>query len=100
MNTPDPTISSNGVWLPLPLANALFLCYYGSGPRHPSSIGRESPPPAEDEAPEIPPPTVTEDGDLKFKLSNTIREWTPRGYAASRGGVQSPEGHPPPEPEP
>ena len=48
-------MTAHGVWLPLPLAQALFLCYYGSGPR----CGERSPaPPAPPSASPITPPSA------------------------------------------
>jgi hypothetical protein len=89
MSLPDPSLSPNGVWIPLPLAHALFACYYGEGPTFRGP--RLSPP----EDPPSPPSEET-----RIKLGNTMREWIPRGYAALQDRVQSPEGPPPSVTEP
>lgn len=41
---PEPTHTPSGVHLPLSLFNAMAACYYGTGPRHPSSPAAELPP--------------------------------------------------------
>jgi hypothetical protein len=74
----QPPISLNltaaGVWVPLHLANSLFHCYYGNGPRFSDRPSPEDASPRQAEAkPDIPPHVTLQ------TLPPNIR---PRGYAA------------------
>ena len=87
MSENNPTPSDSGVWVPMVLANRLFACYYGDGPRH---HGRpDSPPPAAVE----PSPVVPSAGEPRVDRTvratgtrfgvpsdiSTMRGFTPKG---------------------
>jgi len=76
----DRSPTSNGVWIPLPLATLLFECYYGNGPR---SRGRtDSPPtlpvsPLKDEEGDHSTPVPIEHGMKTTAAPGPA--WRPRG---------------------
>ena len=76
MNTPiSPSPSPVGVWIPLPLAERLFDCYYGGGPRHLDRHARPIPEP-------VSPPV---EDDRRGPHFEGVRESLPRG--ARPGGI-------------
>ena len=83
------------VTIPMALADKLFACYYGSGPRHHTSPTQSSPP-----IPTAPPPTPDEEQAaterLRKALADTRRSrMIPRGQAPGATPTVFPDTIPP-----
>lgn len=100
----NPTPQGSGVWLPMALADRLFACYYGRGPRHASA---QEPTEEEPETPTAPPSppvdfnpaTATPSPIDLTRLRAAVGApagFKPRGVAAQTypSGTKPPEGTP------
>lgn len=84
MNIPVQPAAQPSVTIPMALADRLFACYYGTGPRHPTSPG-ERPLPSTT-VPANPPPTPDEEAAATERLRKALADarrsrMIPRGTA-------------------
>jgi hypothetical protein len=96
----NPSPQGSGVWLPMALADRLFSCYYGRGPRHASA--QEEPLAEEIETPPSPPvdfnPATAAPSPIDLtRLRAAVGApagFKPRGIAAQTypSGTKPPEG--------
>lgn len=77
MSDPNPTVQ-----VPLSLANALFECYYGAGPRyHERFVNGGMPPPT----PMVREESIPLEAAPSLNLEGVpVRQWQPRGYEARK----------------
>lgn len=82
MNIPVQPAAQPSVTIPMVLADKLFACYYGAGPRHPTSPGAHQP----TSTPTNPPPTPDQEAAATERLRKALADarrsrMIPRGTA-------------------